>query len=379
MKKSAFGLCAVALCLGLFGSARASATQPYVIGYPMARPIFLTHAPVGVDMNRLPWDVMNGTTIPLWSGKVKAPINKQTYTFTMVGTSPQAKGTGTSSTITTDLYVYVFKFADNSVFDPTKGACGDSQSVVARTLASPLWQNSPIVSNGISVGNTQYEDAMQRAEFYKYTKTKPNYHLLYKDGGNTTVVNLTVPAADGNVYTGTNCNGKFGVVDINWFTSLVNSSSWQPTHIPIVFMYDVFMSGDGKIDQCCILGFHGAQGSPTQTYSFAAYNDPNIFSVPIEDVHALSHELGELNNDPTVNNATPLWGHIGQVGGCQGNLEVGDALTGTVFGPITLNGFTYHPQELVFFSWFFRQKPSLGTGGDYSMNETFEDYQHTIC
>jgi hypothetical protein len=62
-------------------------------------------------------------------------------------------------------------------------------------------------------------------------------------------------------------------------------------------------------------------------------------------------------DDPLVNNATPAWGNIGQVTGCQSNLEVGDPLTGTAF-TATLNGFTYHPQELVFFSWFSRDVPS---------------------
>jgi hypothetical protein len=30
-----------------------------------------------------------------------------------------------------------------------------------------------------------------------------------------------------------------------------------------------------------------------------------------------------------------------------------------------MNGFKYHPQELAFFSWFYRQHPSLGVNGWY--------------
>ncbi len=44
----------------------------------------------------------------------------------------------------------------------------------------------------------------------------------------------------------------------------------------------------------------------------------------------MAYEVTEWANDPYVNNATPAWGGIGQVGGCQGNFEVGDALTGRV-------------------------------------------------
>jgi len=85
----------------------------------------------------------------------------------------------------------------------------------------------------------------------------------------------------------------------------------------------------------------------------------------------MSHEVAEWANDPFVNNPTPAWGGIGQVGNnpCQGNFEVGDALTGTQTTPVAgINGFTYHLQELVFFSWFYNSQftPSLGAGGLFS-------------
>jgi hypothetical protein len=77
-------------------------------------------------------------------------------------------------------------------------------------------------------------------------------------------------------------------------------------------------------------------------------------------------------DDPLGTNATPLWGNIGQVVGCQGNLENGDPLSGTIFPPVLMpNGFTYDLQELAFFSWFFRQNPSIGVNGFYSDNGTF--------
>jgi hypothetical protein len=39
-----------------------------------------------------------------------------------------------------------------------------------------------------------------------------------------------------------------------------------------------------------------------------------------------------------------------------------------------LNGFTYHPQELAFFSWFYRQKPSIAVNNWYSDQGTFGSY-----
>ena len=87
----------------------------------------------------------------------------------------------------------------------------------------------------------------------------------------------------------------------------------------------------------------------------------------------MSHEVGEWQNDPDTINPTPAWGHIGQVSGCQSNLEVGDPLSGTTFND-ALGGFTYHPQELAFFSWFYHQKPSLGVNGWYSDQGTFKTF-----
>ena len=60
---------------------------------------------------------------------------------------------------------------------------------------------------------------------------------------------------------------------------------------------------------------------------------------------ALSHEVGEWVDDPFVNNNTP----------CGTLLEVGDPLeSGPNFGDYdyTLNGFTYHLQDLVFLDYF---------------------------
>jgi hypothetical protein len=58
------------------------------------------------------------------------------------------------------------------------------------------------------------------------------------------------------------------------------------------------------------------------------------------------------------------------VTGCQSNLEVGDPLSGTLITD-SLNGFSYHLQELAFFGWFYHRSPGLGVNGWYSSNGTF--------
>jgi hypothetical protein len=85
----------------------------------------------------------------------------------------------------------------------------------------------------------------------------------------------------------------------------------------------------------------------------------------------LSHEFMEWINDPSGVNLTPQWGNIGQVNGCQNNLEVGDPLSGTLMPAVAMpNGFTYHAQEQAYFSWFLGGA-SYGAGGKYSSNGTF--------
>jgi hypothetical protein len=106
-------------------------------------------------------------------------------------------------------------------------------------------------------------------------------------------------------------------------------------------------------------------------YGIAEYDRGAVFGAGTKDVSVLAHEVLEWVNDPSTNNAVPLWGNIGQVSGCQNNLEVGDPLSGTLMpGVLMPNGVTYHAQELAFFSWFLGT-PFAGAGGKYSSNGTF--------
>ena len=388
MKKLALGLCAVVIGVSMLRQTAAAAmppfhgvpegysNSPFVVGYPQAHPYYLAPQAHNVDFGRIVADSRAQKSMPMWANSIQ--VGGHTYDYAMVGTSPFTSPV--STTIPVQIQLLVFSFSDGSVFDPTQGACGDSVSVIDRTLMSPLFTARPIKSNGVHVGNVQYEDSFQRSEFWSVVKGT-NYHVMVKNlTKNMQVVDVTVPSNEGQTYTASTCAGKFGVVNINWLSNNVLtplSNKWKPKQFQLVYMYDVFQSGDGKIDQCCVLGYHGGYGSPMQTYGTAAYNDPGIFSVPIEDIHATTHEVGEWMNDPSGGNPTPAWGHIGQVSGCQNNLEVGDPLTGTVFANLKLNGMTYHPQELAFFSWFYRQTPSMGTGGLYSNAGTFTAPQGT--
>jgi hypothetical protein len=336
--------------------------------------VFATLPARGVKFGELDTQTKTASTIPFFTASITSPLDGNTYTYQIAGADPN-----TSKTTTYIAYVPIvarIHFADGTVLDPTLPGCGDTVSVANRFYNGPNFASTSYTSNGVSVGTTQFTDAFQRAEFWSIVGGT-RYHTLLQAAAQPRVLDVNAPP--GSFTVAGVCAGsshRIGEIPFNAYDAIIQSIATTyatPTQVPVVLSYNVFETFDGH---CCIIGYHSAIGTSTGTtvYAVGAYNDAGIFSVPIEDINAWTHELGELFNDPFVNNATPAWGHVGQVSGCQNNLEVGDPLTGTVF-TLTFNGFTYHPQELAFFSWFFRESPSEGTGGLYSFKGTFTTTQ----
>ena len=339
-------------------------------------PVF-TAIPRPVDMRAVLRGVQTGSTIQTWTSSIKSPLDHNTYNFTIVGTDP-SKG-GVSTTIKYMPIAVKWHFPGGIVIDPTKPGCNDTVSVVNRFFQGPMFSNVPNSSNGVTLPTTQTTDAFQIAEFWKYTQNS-NYHVLMSPvGPHITIVNANAPA--GSAVQAGGCSGSghdLGEIPINAFDAIEQQLALKYTKtasvMPVILSYNIVETSGG----CCIIGYHSVltnHGNP-QPYATGAYTDPGIFPTGDQDIWAWQHEMGEIFNDPYINNATPAWGHVGQVSGCQNNLEVGDPLTGTNYA-LSENGFTYHPQELAFFSWFFRQNPSIGTGGKYSYKGTFSSAQGT--
>jgi len=101
-----------------------------------------------------------------------------------------------------------------------------------------------------------------------------------------------------------------------------------------------------------------------QTSIFADWNDGGIFSNDnVQDIHALSHEVGEWLNDAFIHNVVPPYAN-GEGTGCDVIMETGDQLVGNAV-PVTLNGYTYHPQTQDILQFFTRETPSSALGGLY--------------
>jgi hypothetical protein len=252
---------------------------------------------------------------------------------------------------------------------------------------SPIFNPATFNFGGTIVGTTQYSDAFQRGNFWNALGSSVDeYHVLLGPVKFLTPIVLNVPAIYGTAIPTKifGACGPQGIVDINWFDSLLTDSiipalasqGVNPTSFPIFLVHNVVWAAASPVtnlNNCCILGYHGIPGFPLpiQTYSPSDFDSTGLFVNALSDTAVASHEVGEWMDDPFVINGVTPWGNIGQVVGCSNVLEVGDPLTGTEYPPIVMsNGFTYHLQELAFFSWFFGS-PSIGIHDWFSDNGTF--------
>jgi hypothetical protein len=295
----------------------------------------------------------------------------QSFSYTMVGTDPAA---GSATTTVPTFVVPVRLEFGNAVRDPRQRLPNPPISSLHNVLSSPIFQPASWSVGGVNVGNTQYADAFQRASFWNLVSSKaPDYHVLLGDPGILPALVLKVPAQHGGM--GSVFGEIVGLVDIDWIDGqfenyILAHPEISPNTLPIFMTYQTYLTEGGA---CCIGGYHTAAGdaSAPQTYAHFTYiNGPSgTFS---EDIAALSHELAEWMDDPFVDNYTPCGANSGSAFG--GILEVGDPLVLVDF-PIPFHGFTYHPQDLTFLSYFVGDSPSKGANGFYTFLGTY----HFAC
>jgi len=323
-----------------------------------------------------------GTTVPEYTASVK--VGTKNFTYTIVGKNPAIKATNPSTTVTALLVPVIMKFSDGTNWNPTKvDSCDPGASALARTQKSPIFVSQSWKFGSTSVGTGQATDAFQRAEFWKFAKPSginPGFHVKLSLKTLKTVT-INVPRAQEFALTQrTSCGNRLvGATNFGWLDNhlrnvVIPSLASQGVHTTTfpIFLLHNFVEICGS--KCLAGGYHNAfnVGAGVQTYGVAMYDNSGLMTGG-SDISILSHEVAEWQNDPSGTNPTPSWGNIGQVMGCQANLEVGDPLSGTSFKD-TLGGFTYHPQELAFFSWFYHQNPSLGVNGWYSDKGTFQTF-----
>ena len=340
---------------------------------------------------------------------VQSSRDGNTYTGTMVGTTPFGADFP-STTVNTVLIPVILttntiavKITKGNVittkhgtttFDPTvaQDACLRAPNDVPLTLMeqSPIFRSEPFSFGPTNVGTTQYADAFQRANFWKFVGGT-GYHTLLSSPNVLAPVSLSISGNQGLALPAAAFGGcaPLAIVDVNVmsrqiFNQVLESAGVNSSQLPILLFYNTVMSTQaGDLKHCCILGFHAAvtqqPQAKVQTYAFIDFDQSGAFGPSVSDTVTAAHEVGEWMDDPFGNNPTPAWGNTGQVvGACQSNLEVGDPLTANVPGVTGANGFTYNLQELAFFSWFYGT-PSIAANGWFSNNNTFTTDAGPVC
>jgi hypothetical protein len=316
--------------------------------------------------------------LPSFTYNAKDPLTGTAYSGAILGGSPTALSSTSLPVQIVPLQLVLNDGTKTVTYNPTAhDPCNGGLSETDYVARSPLFsQRVRWTMNGIKIGQTQYIDAFQRAQFWSVVHGS-NYHLLFSRTQLPKQHATLGPTLTANVSGGILC-GYAGQTDMGMVDGVVQKiirhalkSSINVGTFPVFLLHNVFMT-ENSGSSCCVLGYHGGLyvNGKLQVYAVADVDSAGFFPGTDDDTTTLSHELAEAVNDPTGGNQVPTWfnGHF-----CQPNLEVGDPLAGSELPPIILSGTTYHVQELTFAAWFFHTA-SHSAGKLYSDNGTQTTY-----
>ncbi|MDP8980906.1 MAG: hypothetical protein M3O35_09975 [Acidobacteriota bacterium] len=304
-------------------------------------------------------------SVPNWSSSFT--FKGTPFPYTMVGGDPRKGDTTRVDTALISISFFFDEFADAN----GNNIVIDAAPVIPLVLNSPNFENA-----GYGTGFTQFGDAVQRAEFFNVMKDE--WHTGINKPRMLTPVQIEVPFGAAFLFQ-LQSGAIFALIDFNFFVSQLNTivqlEPMNVNELTIALTRNAAFY-QGNLGNCCVIGFHTAfetavQGNThfVQTFATASWLDPGFFSNPdVVDVLPLSHEISEWLDDPFVNNLTPPWQFPDGSGVCQNNLETGDpveVLPHPAF-PITVDGFTYHPQTEALLQWFTRESPSSAFQHAYS-------------
>lgn len=356
---------ALLACSMMGGSAAASPQKP--------KPLFLVIPKDAPWHHQLP-NRRPGAQLTQWNGSFTDQLG-QTVNYTMVGTDPSTSNRKTVTPVVLVPVIMVYGATNgNMTFDPTTTTVFKTRTVVGNSLLSPLFKEAvDYVQGGVDLGKTQYIDAFQRGNFWSLVSGHPRYHTLLGTPLVEPPVTYNVPPGLGMVTTNPFGTGNVGTMEVDVFDQQVQTwisqiADINPGVLPIFLTYDIYLTEPGG-QVAYIGGYHSAiSGQPGgQTYAYATYVDSvGAFA---QDVSALSHEIGEWEDDPFVDNSVNCLDNT--------SMEDGDPLeNGPNYGayPYKFRGFTYNLQSLVFIGYF-------GAPPSTSVNSwlAFQNDESSVC
>lgn len=260
---------------------------------------------------------------------------------------------------------------------------------VAPVLNSPMFENAWYSS---SERPTQFADAVHRASFFK--QSDDDWHTILKPSVKHERV-MTLIRGTYFFATDANCNIRYVLVDFYVFGSKLfpptstdtstiigaaeHDGDMATADVTTLLFPDTYLYFPGypaTPGTCCVLGYHTYDWEPGSAsnkwrerryvMNYSSWISPGLFGAGFTDITALSHEIAEIYADPFTNNPTPWW--LAPNGLCQDNLETGDVIEGlpNATFPMTMHGFTYHPQNEALVQWFASQSPSSAIHHAYS-------------
>jgi hypothetical protein len=319
--------------------------------------------------------------------------NRHWYTNT-VGNPPEHRGTTLINVPIVPVIMDLRNEDGSPRFVNGQPLVSSPEAIVEPVLKSPIFAFSHWSSSSVP---TQMIDAFQRASYF--SRAKDDWHTLLvpsvkpprrmalnkgsylfalnEDGSCCSVIIITDgQAADNAMFppTPSDTTTIMGAAE--------NAGDITTKDISIFLFYNIVLSDPSL--ETIFVGYHSWDLEPADpsngkdkyyVMAWVTWASDDLF-VPgpfdsIKDISTLSHELAEIMNDPFVNtdfvqNITPWW--LAPNGNCDDHLEVGDGaelLPNSAY-PITMNGMTYHPQNLILVPWFKREFPSSALHNAYS-------------
>ncbi|HEX4773031.1 MAG TPA: glycosyl hydrolase family 18 protein [Bryobacteraceae bacterium] len=272
----------------------------------------------------------------------------------MVGRKPELGGTTTIPTVLVPVALS-FRSDPGSVLNPASDIPG--------ILHSPIFEPA-----AFATGNTQYGDAVLRAQFYK-TTARTGWHTLLGRAQTAPAIQIDIPAGYGYILHSKRTGKSLGIVDLDFVSKSLAERAGAlhagPDKLLIAVTKDTAFYALGDATVCCSIGSHGAALSGSkgaaQPFVLASYMDQGAMP-RYSDVQGISQQVAEWLNDPFYGshpNQFPPWVSPQMNGGCEGPGESSaylmeqptDGMPSNAT-QISVRGKSYHLENMALLPWF---------------------------